>query len=77
MLVCEKIIFQADSAYSECQAVWDGSLGVTRMTASPIQVLVGVCGFGVEISFNLACRYQGSLVHPEREWWLKIPFARI
>ena len=24
------------------------------MTASPIQVLVGVCGFGVEISFNLA-----------------------
>ena len=27
---------------------------MARMTASPIQVLVGVCGFGVEISFNLA-----------------------
>ena len=27
---------------------------MTRMTASPIQVLVGVRGFGVEIIFNLA-----------------------
>ena len=47
-------ILQANAARSECQAVWDGSLGLAQMTASLIQVLVGVPGFGVKISFNLA-----------------------